>query len=179
VYPELPDPLAASHDAIILDACCIITLSCTGRIEEILSSLPKPVMVADYVYESEILRFDLQGPVTKGLLTIVAADSEEEQNLLVNFAADLDDGEAVSGAIGVHSTWAIATDDRKALGLFSKVAPHIELISTLAMVKYWAEHTGRSDDEIKQALEDLHVGAPYEPKSSHPLYAWWHSYGGV
>lgn len=172
----MPNPLAASHDAIILDACCVITLSCTGKIGEILSTLPKPAMVADYVYESEVLRFDLQGLADKGLLTVVSADSEEEQNLLVNFALDLDDGEAVTGAIGVHRTWAIATDDRKALGLFRRVAPHIELISTLGMVEYWAENTGRNDEEIKEALENLHVGAPYEPKPSHPQYTWWHGY---
>jgi hypothetical protein len=172
----LPDPLAASHEAIILDACCVITLSCTGRIAEILSSLPKPVMVADYVYENEVLRFDLQDLVDEALLTVVSADTEAEQNLLVNFAVDLDDGEAVTGAIGVLRTWAIATDDRKALALFGRVAPLIELISTLDMVKHWAAQTARSEDEIKEALENLHVGAPYEPKSSHPLYTWWRRY---
>lgn len=174
----MPDPLAASHDAIILDACCLITLSCTGRIQDILPSLPKPVMVADYVYDSEVLRFDLKSLVEAVLLTIVSAGTEDEQNLFVNFAVNLDDGEAMTGAIGVYRNWAIATDDKKALSLFGIVAPQIELVSTLAMVKYWAAQAGPSHEEIEGALNDLHNGAPYEPKSSHPLYAWWRKYVG-
>lgn len=130
-------------------------------------------MVADYVYDSEVLQFDLKSLVDAGLLTVVSADIEEEQNLVVNFAVHLDDGEAMTGAIGVHRNWAIATDDKKALTLFGSVAPHIELLSTLGMIKYWAEATGASDHEVKGALEDLHTHAPYEPKSSHPLYMWW------
>ncbi len=133
-------------------------------------------MVADYVYDSEVLRFDLKSLVDAGLLTKVAADKEEEQNIVVNFAVSLDDGEAVTGAIAVYRNWAIATDDKKALSLFGRVVPHIELISTLSVVKYWAEMTGASDDEIGRALEDLHSGAPYEPKASHPLYTWWRKY---
>jgi hypothetical protein len=172
----LPDPLAASHSAIILDACCVITLACTGRIGDILSCLPKPIMVADYVYESEVLQFDLRSLVEAGLLVVVSADTEAEQNLAVNFAVYLDDGEAVTGAIGVSRNWAIATDDKKALSLFARVAPYIELISTLGMMKYWAEKAGPSDEEVRGALEELHAGAPYEPNSSHPHYAWWRNY---
>jgi len=104
-----------------------------------------------------------------GARSSYSADSEEEQNLPVNLALELDYGEAATGAIGVHRIWAVATDDRTALGLFGKVAPRIELISTLEMVKYWTEDTVPSDDEIKEALEHRHVGAPYEPKSSNPL----------
>jgi len=133
-------------------------------------------MVADYVYDHEILQFDLSDLVASGLLTVVSADTEDEQNLVVNLAVDLDDGEAVTGAIAVYRNWAIATDDRKALALFGRLAPHIELASTLAVVKYWAEITGAGDDEVRKALEELHTCAPYEPKSSHPLYPWWRQY---
>jgi predicted nucleic acid-binding protein len=154
----------------------VITLACTGRINDILLYLPKPVMVSDYVYESEVLQFDLKSLVESGLLAVVSADTQAEQNMVVNLAVYLDDGEAVTGAIGVSRNWAIATDDKKALSLFGRVAPHIELVSTLAMVKYWAEEAAPSDEEVRGALEELLTGAPYEPNSSHPLYAWWRNY---
>jgi predicted nucleic acid-binding protein len=172
----LPDLLAESHEAVILDACCLITLSCTGRIEEILRCLPTPVMVADYVYSQEVLKFDLSKLLSTGLLATAKADTEAEQIMVVAFALDLDDGEAMTGALAAHSNWAIATDDKKALAIFNKALPNIQLISTLSMIKYWAETTGASDDEIRVALEDLHRFAPYEPKSSHPLYHWWRRY---
>ena len=170
----MPDDLAPVNDAIILDACCVITLHTTGRMSEILTSLPKPVLVSNFVYEEEVLQFDLESLVVQGLLDVVSPESEEEFNEVINFSINLGDGESVTGALAIFRNYAIATDDRKAINVFSSMIPPIELISTLAMIKYWADHTNPSKEEIKAVLEDLRNGAPYEPKSNHPLYAWWH-----
>src|SRR5947208_17094709 len=112
-----PD-IAATHNCIILDACCVITLYITERMGDILGSVPKPFVIADYVFRNEILRFDLQALIDQGLLTVVSPGSEEEQDTFIDFAVHLDDGEAMTGAIAVHRNWAIATDDRKATSLF-------------------------------------------------------------
>jgi predicted nucleic acid-binding protein len=170
---QLSTDIAAAHANIILDACCVITLSQTGRMSDILRALPKPVAVADYVHDKEILQFDLQSLIDQRLLTVVSTESEDEQNTLVNLAVYLDDGEAITGAIAIHRNWAIATDDRKALALFARIAPQIELISTLQLIKYWTDAENSTHEEIRNALYNMHLGAPYEPKSSHPLYSWW------
>ena len=145
---------------------------------DILRSLPKPVAVADYVYDSEILQADLQELVEEDLLIVVTTESAEEMNTFVNLAVHLDDGEAITGAIAIHRNWAIATDDRKALALFARVTPQLEVISTLGMMKHWANATHASYEEVQTALQNMRVGAPYEPKPSHPLYQWWRIYIG-
>ena len=127
--------LIFSHDCIILDACCIISLYASKRIEEILNTIPKSVCVAAYVKNEEVLKtydvssdteevVDLQSLIDRGVLILVELDLETEADTWVNLATVLDDGEAVTGAIAFHRNWAIATDDRAAIRLFEREAPH-------------------------------------------------------
>ncbi len=166
------------HEAIILDACCIITLYQTQRMEDILRTLPKPLMVAEYVQVQEILQFSLQALIGAGLLTITAPESEAEENTFVNLAYYLDDGEAMTGSLAIHRNWAIATDDRKAIALFQRLVPHVQLVSTLEIIRYWAEATIAKHEEIRTALQNMRMGTPYAPKANHPFYLWWQKYIG-
>jgi predicted nucleic acid-binding protein len=144
--------------------------------EDILRALPKPSVVTEYVHDHEIAQFSLRALVETGLLTIAVPESNEELNTFVNLAYRLDDGEAMTGSIAIHRNWAIATDDKKATLLFSRFFPGIEIISTLSVIKHWAETSKAGYEEIRVALHNLRIGAPYEPKASHPLYSWWRFY---
>jgi hypothetical protein len=67
----------------------------------------------------------------------VSPDSEAEENSFVNFAVELDEGEAVTGAIAMHRHWGIVTDDRKARRVFARTNPHVQLLSTPEFIKHW------------------------------------------
>jgi hypothetical protein len=146
--------------------------------EDILRTLPKPLMVAEYVQAQEIRQFSLKALMEAGLLTIAAPESEAEENTFVNLAYYLDDGEAITGSMAIHRNWALATDDRKAVALFQRLVPHVQLVSTLEIIRYWADTTIAKHEEIRTALQNMRMGTPYEPKASHPLYLWWHRYLG-
>lgn len=180
-----------SQDCIILDACCIINLYASGHIGDILKSISKSVAVAAYVRDEEALRIytghdsdeaekyeqiDLQPFIDCGLLIVVSPETEAENITFVNFAAALDDGEAITGAIALHRNWSICSDDRRATSFFTQNTPHLQVISTPELIKYWVDTTNPPLETVCAALQLIRVRARYEPHLRHKLYLWWQTY---
>lgn len=183
--------ISPAHPYIILDASCIISLYATGRLEGILESIRQSVAVAAFVLNKEALwiyggpdedvrqtkeRIELQPFVEAGLIQIVTLDSTVETETYVNLATEIDDGEAITGAIAMQRGWAVGVDDKKARSLFQREAAQLQLVYTLELVKHWADTMCPPPEEIAQTLERIRKRAVYEPGSNHPLYAWWVKY---
>jgi hypothetical protein len=180
------------HKCIILDACCVINLYASRHFSNILEAIPTSVAIAIYVREKEALRvygnplehatqrreeqIDLQPYIDRSLLLLVSPESEAENVTYVNFAASVDNGEAITGAIAVHRNWAIGSDDRRAVSFFAKAAPHLQVLSTLELMKHWVDTANLPTDVIHAALRNVCTRARYEPHSKHPLYLWWRAY---
>ena len=175
-----------AHSHVILDACCVLNLSASGRLAEILEAVPVEVAVSEVVRERELLKLHLLGSeegegldyfeevVERGLLVVVDFESEEETETFVNFVAILgDDGESATCAIAVHRGWAIATDDKRAISFSKQEAPHLQLVSTLDLVKHWAEVSKVTPESLRDVLEGIKVHGSYVPQRSHPLRTWW------
>ncbi len=174
------------HDCIILDACCIINLYASGQMRAVLETIPKNLSVAAYVKDHEALNvysgpvnnvkstlIDLQPFIDDNLLLLVDIETEAEENIYINFAERLDDGEAITGAIALSRNWAIATDDTASVRLFQSRVPHIAIVSTLDLVKYWSDTSNIDEDTIREALSNIRVRGKYEPNRNHPLKDWW------
>ncbi len=179
------------HECVILDACCVVNLYASRHFGRILETIPASVAVATYVRNKEARKIyggpdehvmqreeqiDLQPFIDRGLLTLVSPESEAENVTYVNFAAALDDGEAITGAIAVHRHWAIGTDDRRALAFFAKAAPQLQRLSTLELMKHWVDTSDLPADVVGTALRNVRLRARYEPHAKHPLYEWWRTY---
>ena len=98
------------HDCIILDACCVLTLYASGRMTEILESVPVQTMLSRYVLEEEAL-YTYSGPDgdersakepvgltplrNQGLIEVSSLSGEAEIRSFVDLASRLDDGEAL------------------------------------------------------------------------------------
>jgi hypothetical protein len=156
-----------------------------------LETIPQSLSVAAYVKDHEVLSvysdpidnvqvnselIDLQPFIDEKLLILVDIETEAEANTYINFAERLDDGEAITGAIAINRNWAIATDDSASVRLFQRHAPHIALISTLDLVKYWVDTDGPNEDVIRETLLNIRVRGRYEPHRSHPLCGWWQKF---
>jgi hypothetical protein len=123
---------------------------------------------------------DLQLQVDQGLLQIVRFESEAEQETFLEFAVALgDDGEAMTGALAAHRTWALATDDRKAITFFCVRCPQVPLVSTLALVKYWADEEHVPATEIRTVLRNIRYKGRYVPHRDHALLGWWQAVLGT
>ena len=181
--------LIIKHEGMILDACCVNTLYASAQMEEILSLITPLVTVAAYVYEEESryiytapkgnpkrqeVPINLHPLVEKGLLSVVKMSTESEATHHVHFTSKkLDDGEAITGAIAYHHNWAIATDDKRASNIFRREMPQIQLISTLQLLKHWADITNAPFDEVRLALQKVRYGATWRPNRKDRLYWWW------
>jgi hypothetical protein len=178
----------SSHDCIMLDACCVLNLYASGYMDAILQALSTSVAVAAYIKEKEALRIlcepdgtsvrkyeqiDLQPFIDQGLLVIVSPDNEAEDTTYVNFAVDLDDGEAVTGAIAFHRHWSVASDDRKAIAFFGRNVPHVQIVTTPEILQFWVSTANPHPDIVSHALRNISIRARYEPDKGHTLYDWW------
>jgi hypothetical protein len=184
----------SSHDGLILDACCVINLYASGEMSDILQALSTSVAVAAYVKDKEATRIlcepdgtsvrkyeqiDLQPFIDHGLLVIVSPDNEAEDTTYVNFAVDLDDGEAITGAIAFHRNWSIASDDRKAIAFLSRNAPYVQIVTTPEILQFWVSTANPHPDIVRRALRNIRTRARYEPDRGHTLYDWWQDKKGV
>jgi len=177
---------AITHSPLLLDACCVLNFCASGQLLSIIESIPVQVAVTKVVQERElktlqrleegetegILQFETA--IAQSLLTIVDFELEAEVESFVNYAAILgDDGESATCAIAFHRGWVVATDDRGAMRFIRRELPHLEIISTLEIVKHWADKKCPEPSKLQDVLQKIKVKARYSPDRNHPLQGWW------
>lgn len=173
------------RDYLIIDACILLNLIATGVIQEILSVIAQNSMICVLVKdESLYLRkeedvnenesVDIDNLISQGVIQICDCENAEEQELFVNLAASLDDGEAMSLAIALSRNWHLATDDKKARRIFKENNSNDDfLISTTNLIKVWAESENIADDTIKSILLKVERKASFRPPKSDINLQWW------
>lgn len=179
-----------SSEFLLLDASCLLNLYATGRFREIVLAQPYRLGVADYVVGQEALyvwrsgvgdgpegrvSVDLAPLIKEGIIQVLHIEHQEEEATLVNLASMIDDGEAITGAIAVHRGYVVATDDRKARRVLGQLTPIVSLVSTLDLLKRWAEEASVAQSDLHSAMFAMQSGASYVPGESDPHYEWWRS----
>jgi predicted nucleic acid-binding protein len=175
-----------SHSHIVLDACCILNFYASGHFIKILKSIPAQVVVTEVVREKELITLQsikdeenrgaiqFETAITQGLLLVVDFESDLEAETFVNYAAELgDDGESATCAIAVHRGWAIATDDKRATSFSKREAPHLQVLSTLEIIKNWSEADNLTLVDLQTILSAIRIKGKYIPHKNHPLLSWW------
>lgn len=173
-------------EIIVLDACVLLNLFATRRIEDILGSLSSRYLVSSYA-RSEALWYlvpgggpetperrniDLEPIAAAGLIEIVEL-TIDEQNTFVEFARELGDGEAASGAIAASRSAAVATDDAKARQVFARRIPSLTVVSTSALLRSWEARSAVRRIDVAGALEAIQLGARYSPRRGDDDAIWW------
>lgn len=187
----LSHSITFNHESVILDASCLINLSASGQLRSIIASLPISVAVTRYVQTDEVLweyagpdddvaqtkqQIDLQPLIDQGYLQVVDIESEAEALTMVNYATLMDDGEAFTSAIAMHRNWAVAVDDRKARKVIADHSPQIQMLSTLDLVRYWAEILPCSSGDLARVLQQIRMRGKYSPHTDHPQINWWNAH---
>jgi predicted nucleic acid-binding protein len=166
---------------LILDTCVVLSLYATHRMEELLDAQAGPILIAEAVLREALYvhivvegvrekePMDLGPLVDAGKLTVVAPESEEEFEALLDFALVLDDGEAMTCALALHRGLRIATDERKTTRLIGERVP---VVGTLALVRDWAVRVAAPHDEIRNMLTAI-ADRGYVPGRDHLQWRWW------
>lgn len=175
----------AIHNNLIIDACVLINVLASGIIEQILRTASRESNICVIVRNesiflrneddiTEMIPIDIQQHIDNGLINICDLETDEEQELFVNIAAKLDDGEAMSIAIAISRNWDVATDDKKARRVFLENAQKEQrLASTSSLIKEWAETERISEQKIKEILSKIETSARFQPARSDENYQWW------
>ena len=174
--------------SLLLDACCLINLAATSRAEDLFRSISVPVWVADRVFEGEALYLrrgrggedaedrdpiELESLRDARLLQVVEAETDAELATFVTLAVDLDDGEALTGALAIHREADVATDDRKAIRVLTAVDPKLRIWRTSELIKQWAELRGIPHAALRDVLWNVQERARFRPGRGDPLWEWW------
>lgn len=171
--------------AQIIDACVLINLVATDELEAILEVSTKPSLICTVVKKESIyLRtrdpqnpkelIDLSDLIDRRILEVCEIENQKEELLYVDFAAVLDDGEAMSLAIALARDLDLVTDEQKARKLFLREVGHPRrLISTGQLLRKWADASQISAARIRTALSKIETRARYRPPLADADYRWW------
>jgi predicted nucleic acid-binding protein len=116
-------------------------------------------------------KIDLSIAVSQGLIAQFRLEGPDELDAFVQFAVELDDGEASCLAIAQSRGWKVATDDRKAARVAS--AAGIAVITTPELIQQWVAVDSPDDPDIAQVLRRIERFARFRPRRSSPHYGWW------
>jgi hypothetical protein len=174
-----------SQSVAILDACVLINILASGRAKEILTGSEYKFGICTVVSKESIyLRdadpnappdtVDLEPFVKSKCLTVYALTGNQEQTLYVDYAADLDDGEAMTLSLAFSRGFTVATDDRKARRIFLEdTGDMTRLLSTPQILKGWSPRAGLTAVELKKMLLEVSRGGRFSPHSGDPEFTWW------
>jgi predicted nucleic acid-binding protein len=172
---------------VAMDASTLLNLLATGEIDAVLRSLPVRKFVCS-VAAGEVLYLrhedadrapepvSIDPPIDRGLLTLAKPESPEEEALFVQFAAKIDDGEAMALALCVSRGYALETDDRKARRIAAALAKPIPLLATSELLLHWCESDNINPDRIREVLGAVERRARFRPWPDYPLRDWWVSH---
>lgn len=176
---------------LLLDACCLLNLLATDRMEDILDRLPYEFATSRLVLNREVLTLARTGspeaPLVREVisperlersasLTVLDLATEAEMNELVRLTAEMDDGEASVCALAVSRGGAVATDDRKALRVLDRRFPQIPTIQTPELLREWAHLAQVPHGEIVSILRAVQRRARFFPRRGAPRFEWWNSF---
>ena len=169
-----------------IDACPIINLYATGRLEEIIRALglkvhvtPRVLAETKFVYQRHLLERGNEIPVNleplffNGSLVSASPLTNEENTEFLNLAMLIDDGEAEVMAAAIARGGGVITDDGKTLKKMPLLHPSLKMLTTITLVKRWALQVGLTPVQIREVLLDIQIGGNFDPPRSEPERAWW------
>lgn len=119
---------------------------------------------------------DLQTPIADGLLKVVQPESDAELDAYVDFASELDDGEAQAMAIAMHRGFILLTDERKALQIAQRVEVGVRTITTAQVLQKWVAHSAANAGRLPQVLRSIEERARFRPRQGSVDGEWWERY---
>ena len=174
---------------VLLDACCLINLFSSGRATEILRGLRHKWHVCEAVSDEVLFvdemvagkrerkMVDLQPLVSAGLLTPCAPSALAEMELFVQYAARLDDGEAMCLALGKCRSWTVATDERKGRRIAAEDG--IAIVNTLQVIRSWVESQTIESKTVREVIANVTTLGRFKPGADAPSADWWRNNGGT
>lgn len=105
--------------------------------------------------------------------TIVRPETDGEINDYVDFAMEIDDGEAQSLAIAKHRGLVLLTDDRRAIAVASRPDVAVQIYTTPQVLQMWGELSAENTQQLPHVLLRIKELARYQPRPNTAERRWW------
>lgn len=168
-----------TQTASIVDSSTLINLAATDLLSEIVRRISPTCYICRSIVERECLYIrSADGAQVEELspgqwiddgIFLECEPSDPEREVFVNYAASLDDGEAMCLALASSRQWAVVIDDRKGQRFATELG--IPVITASAIMQHWGN--GKTDAEIAVALGKVEARARFRPAEDDPNYQWW------
>ncbi len=173
----------ASQQGIILNACCLLHLSVSDHLGDIMQVFPSVHIAEALLYEPEFRPLSekhtrLQPLIQAGVITVVSLSNEEIRGM-ADFARVFGrDCEASAAFLALQCHWAVGVDKPHSASLFRRLAPQVPLLSTPSMIKRWAEYGSPIRNDVARTIRAVE-STGYQLSPPHPLYRWWEDHRDV
>ena len=170
----------------ILDACALVNLHCGWDGLKELKTFGSSWGIGDTALKEAMFvrTFDINGAVLKvtldpvavvneGNLTVLALAHAHENASLVEFALELDDGEAQAMSLALHRKCVLVTDDRAAVRVASQIATVVQTMGTPEILTAWINENPEQAHRLPEIIRRISVLGPFQLKKSSPHYGWW------
>ena len=170
----------------LLDACTLVNLHCgwaglrqlrtfgeSWSIGE--TALKEAIFVRDFGAGGEICKVTLDpvAVIAEGRLQTLSLADAKEHASLVEFAFELDDGEAEALSLALHRRRVLLTDDRLAVRVASAPSVAVETMGTPEILMAWVNANPKSRQVLPEVVHRISVLGPFQLRKSSPHYPWW------
>ncbi len=107
------------------------------------------------------------------LPALIATDAEMED--YVNFASEVDDGEAQALSIAKHRGFVLLTDDRKAMSVARRPDVAVSTTSTSEVLRAWAQLDMQNQARLVEVVRRITALARFRPRTDSADYQWWNA----
>ena len=119
---------------------------------------------------------DMNALTQHGLWLPARPETEKEIEDYVNFASEVDDGEAQALAIAKHRGFVLLTDDRKAAKVAQRPDVAVRTTSTPNILQFWGQLDSANEERLHEVVRRIAVLARFSPRKDSPDYEWWGQY---
>ena len=116
---------------------------------------------------------DMNTLTQHGLWLPARPETEREIEDYVNFASEVDDGEAQALAIAKHRGFVLLTDDRKAAKPAQRPDAAVQTTSTPNILQFWGKLDPANEARLHEVVRRIAVLARFSPRKDSPDYEWW------
>lgn len=111
--------------------------------------------------------------IRAGGLRLIQSETPKESASFVEFAAQMDDGEAQALALALHRGCILVTDDRIALRVAAELPTPVQTIGTPELLLVWSRTSVHCEKRLAQVVKRVSTLGPFRLKKNSPHYAWW------
>jgi predicted nucleic acid-binding protein len=172
--------------AHIIDCCSLLNLLTGWRNLESLGELGVTWHICDavrneteYVKEYDetggkrIVPIDISSLLDSGIMNTVKPETDAEYADYVNYAMEIDDGEAQAIAIAKHRKFVLLSDDRRAVRFAIRPDIGVPTTTTPEILKAWADLSEQNQARLYEIIPRISDLAKFSPRSDSPLRDWW------